>query len=64
MFFCFFYKHIFLGDQASDMLSQNLEGGSNYACELCLIMYHGVGNLLRPGNSSETNQDRLRTPWE
>ena len=39
---CFFlYKHISFGDQGSDMLSQNLEGGSNYASDILILISWG-----------------------
>ena len=42
------------------MLSQNLEGGSNYASDMLILVYlrvHGDEKWPRPGNSSGTNQD-------
>ena len=36
----FFYKHIFWRS-GSDMLSQNLEGGSNYASDMLILVSWG-----------------------
>ena len=41
MFHGFFYKHIFFWRLGSDMLSQNLKGGSSYASDMLILVSWG-----------------------